>query len=471
MRELTATLSQLRQAWLIGGKAQAPQDWSALFAGRTPNDLDLVALTGQAFQFGYVQHQSGELKFETALPVLDAPQLNTEQRLLFQRATDRLTKNARDLYDAVWLAGARGYAVHPLDWMPASAQTPVPAIYRPWQLWMERIEARAPGEVITPETWSDWSWTERRAAALELRMQDLSAGRDLIAAVAAKEPADKRADLMRIFWHGLSVEDVPFLESLSTDRSDKVKSIATALLARVRRNADPTDSEIELAGFFSVKSKGVFNKSKSVELNAIKTDAQRKRRLELFDLAQFLPFATALGMSEIELLDAWNFKQAEDVENEFVTLVTRTGSEAAIAALLASQSKQISLGPFAYSNLISFVPEAERVPMYKRMAVETSVDLNQLDKMAMPFCGFLDRVTIEKTSDWKKALAENKDATGQDASADFGLIIIALSLGILVTSEAASWVISQLSNPAYPVTHPIFDVLHFNASLKGIPAP
>jgi hypothetical protein len=155
----------------------------------------------------------------------------------------------------------------------------------------------------------------------------------------------------------------------------------------------------------------------------------------------------------------------------FVDLVLRSGSHDAIEALQDTQKKQITLGPHAYARLIARAPHSEQPAMRLRMLTETDVDFYAYEKLCMPHLGFLDARAIAATAEWRKAKAENKLAKGDGESADYGLILIALALGILASQSAAEWVVSELSNPAYPPNHPVFDVLHFNAALKGLVTP
>ena len=75
--------------------------------------------------------------------------------------------------------------------------------------------------------------TPRATEAAALRVADPAAGRELAVAEWPHASADVRVRLLRALAHGLGVDDVPFLESVLSDRSAAVGVHAVTLLTRL----------------------------------------------------------------------------------------------------------------------------------------------------------------------------------------------------------------------------------------------
>lgn len=131
------------------------------------------------------------------------------------------------------LLALRGYRLHPFD---ADVTHPaLAACAGPFEAWLAQVSGTAPDVVAalaTDETWVQLSPATRAAWLSDRRRKDPAAARALLEAVFAGESADVRARLIDALETGLGPDDVPFLTGLATDRSDKVKRAATALLAR-----------------------------------------------------------------------------------------------------------------------------------------------------------------------------------------------------------------------------------------------
>jgi hypothetical protein len=82
------------------------------------------------------------------------------------------------------------------------------------------------------QIWSEGKLTERQAILEKARRIDPPRGRQWLAEVWEKEPADARNDLLSTLEAGLSEADVPFLESALADGSKKVRATASLLLCR-----------------------------------------------------------------------------------------------------------------------------------------------------------------------------------------------------------------------------------------------
>ncbi len=123
--------------WFSGGSSgneDIAQVWSDKI-GRTEGgegDLRRLALAAQALQVAFVPANAGALTFKRALPALPCDQLPEGLRPLFRRLVDGLKEER--LMQVLWLLANRGFAVHPLDWLPSAKGTDSPpqSMIRGW---------------------------------------------------------------------------------------------------------------------------------------------------------------------------------------------------------------------------------------------------------------------------------------------------------------------------------------------------
>jgi hypothetical protein len=96
--------------------------------------------------------------------------------------------------------------------------------------------ADAPGLLqaeITPESWTTFPKAHRVAFLRDYRRKHPAEARKLVEDVFKSEPAAVRGDLLAALEVGLSRDDLPWLESLATDRAESVRTIAARLVACV----------------------------------------------------------------------------------------------------------------------------------------------------------------------------------------------------------------------------------------------
>ncbi len=85
--------------------------------------------------------------------------------------------------------------------------------------------------------WDEGNISERCQALRAFRCSEPREGRDLLEVVIDKEKPDHRIRLLAAFESSLSADDEAFLEARLDDRSDKVRSAAANLLARIPTSA------------------------------------------------------------------------------------------------------------------------------------------------------------------------------------------------------------------------------------------
>jgi hypothetical protein len=83
------------------------------------------------------------------------------------------------------------------------------------------------------EIWQTGSAEQRRSVLQGLRRTDPDSAREWLILSWPEEDANSRADLLKQFSIGLSEKDLPFLESLTTDKSKKVREQVVSLLKRM----------------------------------------------------------------------------------------------------------------------------------------------------------------------------------------------------------------------------------------------
>ncbi|MDR3214518.1 MAG: DUF5691 domain-containing protein [Azoarcus sp.] len=335
---LAGACSAIRDCWIGGGNAVplAPPDWQALIAAPTPEESEriLVALTGQALEVAFRPALPKDTIRAATLPRLAKPILPNPLRALFRHALASVSGNSGTV---LRLLERRGFCAHPLDWFPA-ASTDAPDLYAPWQDWARSsgTAANDGADELDADTWDDFQPARRRALLKTLRRQNPVRARELIAAKAGQETAEKRLALTEILTIGLDSGDIPYLRSLATDRSGKLKLLAARLLARLKQKSETTPQEelAELAGFLTVGSKGIFRRKPTVAPNPLQPRVQTRRQ-ELFEQSALPDIAAALGLTEAELIDGWQFHQKNMTpDTAFVKMVLETAADEFIPLLV-----------------------------------------------------------------------------------------------------------------------------------------
>ncbi|MBK6705223.1 MAG: hypothetical protein IPG56_16655 [Caulobacteraceae bacterium] len=257
MRDLDASLAQLRNAWIAGRPAieSAPTAWRDAIG---EDELALIALAGHASDVLTQRAPGTALIDRPLLPHLNAPFVPESLRGRFRRLLAR-PQNLPSLERyLIAFISARGLAAHPADWMPDAKDDWAPDLYAPWLDWIRAdTRAAAPSDdEISSENYELWSWTERRRALAALRARDPAAALAIIAAKAGAEPAERRVRLIELMQVRLSETDAEFLETLAKDRSDRVRALSRGFLARLGRAGDTAALAAELAEMMSLEKSG-----------------------------------------------------------------------------------------------------------------------------------------------------------------------------------------------------------------------
>ena len=476
MLELEQALSQARAAWMAGRSAvgHCPPDWREAIGEGPAGEAALAALVAHATQAVF-RPLAPALTLRPLLPQLPAPQPSPEARSRLRRLL-ALKGEEAGKRALVRLVAARGHVMHPADWMPGPRDDWAPEVYAPWLAWAasEKAIARAhtlSGETLSAEeTYGDWTWAERRARLAAMRRTDPAAARTIIVAKAGSEPAERRLKLVELLEQGLAAEDVPFLESLASDRSDQVKALARRLLARLGRGVGDGELAAELAGMIELTKVGLIRRRRRLELKGLKTQAQENRRRELLGLVSLPDLAGALGVAEAALAESAPTGEPGSTLR-FVELVAETGAEATRRALLQTILED------ADAPLGLVVPLGARAAPEERAAGVAAVMAREPSPhfpVSLAFAGETlggapPRALMQ--SPGYQAFAELLRAAGGDdeaarGRADQQLRPALANLGLLLDPAAARAVIEACVAAGLSSADPRLDHLHLNAALN-----
>ena len=314
--------------WTMGSAAApaAPMWKEQLGADPGEAELRLLALSGHFLGTTLAAEPPSGLRALPDIPKLELPTVPEFVRPLVRRIMNEQT------FDLLQFLAARGWTVHPADWMPA-ANEEVSDIYAPWRKWAEIAASTnhvepAPSDAITAENWNYVQPVAREIAWKKLRQSDAAAARVLLDAKFAGEKADQRLSLLWMLESGLSESDIPFLEKVAGgDRAPKVKAFAASLLVRLAPATVIREDAAELKEFFSTKTKGLLRRRRVIHFENVQTPAQSTRRAELLDDVDIVAFGAVLGMTASALIAAWQWDQDSDADIGFIEMIARSATD------------------------------------------------------------------------------------------------------------------------------------------------
>jgi hypothetical protein len=446
-----------------------PVEWRDTVEGKHP-EAALASLTGHATSVLFRTAPGTTLEPRPLLPVLALPVMAAALRPRFRRILSAQKGGSsleRSLIDFV---AARGYCVHPADWMPSPRDDWAPDIYAPWLDWVRtETKAKAAPSALTIESYERWSWAERRVALTQLRIADPVAALAMIAAKAAAEPAERRARLLEILEVKLSEADAAFLEGLANDRSERVQATARAYLARLGRTVDTGDLATELAGTVELGKVGLINRRTRLVIKQLKTAAQNARRHELLKLVSLGGLARALGVSETRLVEAPPEGTADGIE-AFVQMVATTGSDAARGALLDCMLADASCPVSHLRALAPRLSAEERRALVPQIMARDSDGLDTVlviagrELGAVPLSAMLASPAYKSLRELFENALDGADGKRTHENAMLGVALARIAL--LLDTPAAGDMIARAISWGLSPADPKLDLLHLNAALK-----
>ena len=178
------------------------------------------------------------------------------------------------------------------------------------------------------------------------------AARDLLESVFKSEPAAVRADLLAALDVGLGADDLPFLESLTADRAETVRSVASRLTASVPGTAAFTARLAEAAHCFARHTSAVSGILKRVGLastaSVVFTPPKRANQMEqraalanLFDGFSVTEIAGAAALTVEEIVAALPADE-DTVLTALSNRAVRDGDEETMLRLVAASACEAS---------------------------------------------------------------------------------------------------------------------------------
>ncbi|MBR0686934.1 hypothetical protein JQ594_13475 [Bradyrhizobium manausense] len=449
--------------WTMGSTAAPVASFWRTELGDDPveAELRLLALSGQFLGAIVTAEPPPVLRVLPDIPTLGLPTVHEALRPLVRRIL-ATSKDGASRTEFIHFLAARGWTTHPADWIPDASDEDAPDIYAAWRDWSASTASgettrRQAGDQLTAENWEDFWPAARKAALIALRRRDPSAARALLEARLGSESADARLRLLSLLSERLSGDDVAFLEGLAAnDRAPKVKALATSMLARLGHGPAAGEDIAELAGYFSVKTKGLLRRSRVVQIEAPKTPAQWQRRKALLDGTDLMSFSGALGFGPQDLIDAWDWNVDPAADTGLIKLILETGTDAQLAQAAGIVSEHDATG-----LIVALAPRL--TPADRARFASAGLRAHGIGfDMAQVIAGAAARLDdLLSAPAGAKLLAELRrdDAKPSDHVAEFQ------ALGLLASRTAAQQTLQRLTAAGLLQGDPRLDMLRLNAAL------
>ena len=460
------SLGPVLTRWTTGGAAApaAPEAWRAAIAdsGAGP-ELGLLGLAGHLLGAMSVAEPPAELSDLPDLPALPLLTLPDELRPLSRR----LVLAARDADQRgafLEFVAARGWTMHPGDWLPLAGDETAPEAYAAWRDWAALAgggeAAPVAGDGLTGESWDDFGPAGRAVALARLRRADPNSARTLLESRIGGEPAESRLRLVRILADGLSDDDRPMLETLLADRAPKVKALANSLLARLGYGGGAAADAAELAAFFSIETKGLLRRTRALAPRALKTAAQISRRQELLSSVDYPSFAGALGLGADELIGLWSWDSDVRADSGFAAMIAGSASGAIVAAALEALGEHGTAGLHGLMLLLPRLSPAQRGAAAERLLGSHGATFMTAVAIGGGHCGSADPLRTSAGAALLDSIG--RDDTGRNAAVAGELH----ALGLAASRQGAERALERLAKAGLIRSDPRLDMLRLNAALE-----
>lgn len=449
--------------WTMGSAAAPAASFWRAELGDDPveAELRLLALSSQFLGAIVTAEPSSAVHVLPDIPALALPSVPEALRPLVRRIL-AASKDAAFRTQLVHFLAARGWTTHPADWMPEAGDEDAPDVYAAWRDWTAfaargDMTPRQTSDQLTADNWDDFWPAARKAALIGLRRRDPSAARTLIEAKIGSENADARLRLLSLLSERLSGDDIAFLEGLAAnDRAPKVKALATSMLARLGHGPAAGEDIAELAGFFSVKTKGLLRRSRVIQIETPKTPAQWQRRKALLGGTDLMSFSGALGLGPQDLITAWDWNVDPAADAGLIQLIVETGTDAQLAQAAGIISEHDATG-----LIVALAPRlapAERARFAAAGLRTHGLGYELAQVIAGAAARLDDPLSVPAGA---KLLAEIRrdDAKPSDHAAEFH------ALGLLASRMAAQQTLQRLTGAGLLQGDPRLDMLRLNAAL------
>ncbi|MER9300422.1 DUF5691 domain-containing protein [Mesorhizobium sp. M0621] len=472
MNEIEQTsLATMRDCWITGGTGfdLAPAAWKEIADSASPDERErrLLAIAAQALDIALRPAAPQTLKRRSPLPELALPMLPEKLRPSL-RAALKHAADARYKTRVAALVASRGFVLHPMDWMPAAAYQESLDVYAPWVDWQAGADGEKPAspEHLTAENWDEFYPAARRAALADMRRIAPASARQLIETKASGEPAEIRIALVDLLRFGLGSDDVPFLKSLTADRSGKLRDLAGRLLARLGEHdsqgvGGPEDPGTELAAFIAEGKSGFIRRRTTYTPEKLKSPAQERRRAELFETCNLVDLAARFGVTESDFIGAWQFGADDNADILVARMVAASGSEAAVTHMADTL---VAEGGKPALFVLHLMPrlDSRRQRVLIRLILKDTQHLGALSLAEGVEASWLDWADL---TNGKTLPALRAAVAGSDDAVKRGVDRLLETLGFLATAAAAEKLIGDVVAAGMAPAAPSLGLLRLNASL------
>jgi len=460
LADLENTINKCKSRWLIGGSAVkdiSSPEWQEIIGSGNDAELKLLSLVGHSVRTSLILSPPSEPQFHDILPKLDLPTLDDQTRVLFRQVLNN-NKSSTVERELILLIANRGRVPHPLDWIPKSASMALPPVFTPWLNWIETGQQQEILDELTSENWDQHMPAERRDFLRHMRFHEPKKALQLISENAANEPADKRLQVIETLEVNLGDNDMEYLQSLSSDRASKIRTLALKFLARLNKIETAPEDLKELIDYLEVKK--VSNKK-------AKTTAQKKKRNELFNTISLTALAEAIGFSTDDLIKKWVPNKSDyEATEDFINMIINTGSDSQVDLFVSvAQSKK----GYKLSSLEPLVPRlkdtvkidlASTALLQKGGANEAS-SMHLARKFLGDNIGVLPYKSIKKSPEYKEVLKMAKE------SEKYHLDELMIKLSFLVDADAAKEILTDFEKNGLMKIDPRLIFLRINEAVLG----
>lgn len=474
MTELFNALDTLATRWLVGGGSQLPLPavWQEPLAGLPPQEQELAALAlyAQARQFLSQPALPAGSRGGVPLPPLPLPTLPDALRRRFRRLL--AAPAARELLPAtLQLMASRGWIAHPYDFMPSATSAPLPAAYAGLRLWSAETPVAA--TTIDADNWDEFTPAQRRSLLLAQWQSDAAAARAVLVARFAGEGAEQRVSLLEMLSLCLSQDDAEFLQSLASDRSEKVRNLAQTLLARLGEKRPLADEQLaELREDFEFIRSGLLRRTINVAMAVKKNGAQRATRRTRLQNCSWSQLCSALQMQGPALIEAFRFEGRLD-EAHFVDCALRSAPDAEVVQLsrrllLEDPARELCC---ALSDLLPHLDGATRIELATTCLARGSALRDFSEILALAGGPLPDRHPLDlvhASRHWRRVEGLIQEQLKPEIDQALPALAEELwAVALLISASNAETLLARLIQRGLPAASPLLEPLHFNARLPS----
>jgi hypothetical protein len=472
MRDLESALERIRGAWMAGRSAleHCPPEWRGAVAGEDA-EIALVALAAHAAAVLFRPVPPAPLEPRPLLPALALPTVPAGARPWLRRVLEAAKSGSAFQRAVISLVTARGFAMHPADWMPGADQGGLPDVYAPWLQWARGERSPAPETTFDLSTYDQFSWKERRTALVVLRARDPAAARAIIAAKAAGESAQRRTVLVDILGANLSWDDEELLRELARDRSESVRGMSEKHLSFLARRVSDVTVAAQLAPMLSIRKVGRSRRTQLV-FKALENKRLTRRRWDLLAIASFAALTQALGISEQQALETLPAGTPDEMIG-LVAMVAATGSHDARRRLLDLMLDDSAVPLWCGWILYEDLTRAERRAILPRLLQRDSNGFATTLELMQDVLGEADLPALLAAPSYAALSGMVRALTVEAEQPDVARTLEAalMRAGLLIDAKAAVELIARLVALGLSPADPKLEFLHLNAALVSETTP